>query len=146
MTWPAARQQLLTVLRTLDVEVRRVPPQTLDAPGPIIYLIPPARTVERRASAVRRTTYMQRIMIMAQVPSEGDADIDAVSIVVDDLVEGVNDALDTSIQLGGHAVAAAEPVWAEMVVEDFPKGSGQYYAMMDGTVQIEVEKISAFAP
>lgn len=167
MSWTNARQALLRELRTLGHDVHAVPPQTLDGDGAAIILTPPARTNERRASHIRRTTYRQHIRVLSHIPSEGEGDVEAVANDVDAVVEEITTLLDKHLQLTtpvlddegnpmlddeGNpvldipAVSVTAPSWDEMTVIEYPSGSGLSYAMMDGTIAIEVETPTTFRP
>ena len=146
MAWSDARTSLMTALETLNYPVHVTPPQIIDDKSVHIMLVPPARTVERRASHVRRTTYEQRIMVMRHIASEGRKDIDAIAESIDDVVEEINGVLDGQLQLGGNAVSVTPPEWDEMTVVDIPSGSGLLFAQMLGSVSIEIEEITTFAP
>lgn len=141
MTWAEARDALLDALEGLGHDVHAVPPLRLEGGPPIIVLTPPARTVERRASNIRRTVYRQRIRVMSHLPLEGRAAIKVVADDVDGLVERIDDLLDGLLQIGGHAVSVTAPAWEELAALEYPPGTGAYYAAMDGTISIEVEKV-----
>lgn len=146
MAWRDARAALRTLLRGLGAPVYVIIPEALEEPGPIIALIPPARSEERRSSAVVRTTYRQVIRVMAYMPNEGDTVLDAIADDMDDLVERINVALRGSLTLGGTAVVVGAPDWDELTPAEFPEGAGIPYLVMECTLPIEVETIQAFAP
>ena len=146
MAWSEARTNLRTVLGTLGFPLYRLQPQSVDQEGVIIVLTPPGRDSERRASSVRRTTYFQKVRVMAHIPSEGDADGDLVAEHVDDAVESVNALLGQHLQLGGTAVGVTAPTWDEMTTVEWPGGSGLLYASMECEIEIEVEDIEEFHP
>jgi len=146
MTWAQARAELRRILEATDYPVYLVPPPTIDEDRPVIFLTPPARDVERRASSVRRTVYHQRIMVSGLLTSEDQPDLDELSTSVDDAVEAVNLALDGSLTLDGHAVNVTPPSWEELAVNEYPAGSGLTYAQMIATLDIEIERIGQFEP
>lgn len=146
MAWSEARANLRTVLGTLGFTVYRLQPQSVEEEGVIIVLTPPARDSERRASSVRRTTYYQKIRVMAHIPSEGDPDGDLVAERVDDAVESINALLVEHLQLGGTAVHVTAPAWDEMSTIEWPSDSGLLYASMECELDIETEDIGEFRP
>ena len=141
MTWEDARDRLEADIADLGEAVQLTPPQIIDDEEIHVYLVPPARTPIRRPSHVKRTTFFQTITVMRHLPSEGDADVDAISKSVDRHVQRISDALDHDLQLGGYAVSVTPPEWEEMGAVEWPAQSGVYYARMVGRLEIEVETI-----
>ena len=146
MTWTDAQNQLMDDLAALGPPVHLTPPQTIDDEVIHVYIVPPAREVDRRASHVRRTKYDQAIVVMKHVPNEGDQDIDAIAQAVDEHVENINDALDRDLQLGGYATSVTPPGWDQLGVVEWPAGTGVLYVQMAGRIEIEVEAITTFGP
>ena len=65
---------------------------------------------------------------------------------MDALAEAITGLLDGQLQLGGTAVAVGAPSWDELLAVEYPTGSGQVYAALDGTLDIEVEALVTVAP
>ena len=146
MTWTDARNRLMADLESLNEPVHLTPPQNIDDESIHVYIVPPGRTVSRRATHVRRTTYDQGIVVMKHVPSEGDKDVDEIALAIDEHVEGINTVLDGNLKLGGLAVSVSPPNWDDMTVTEWPAGSGVLYAQMAGRIEIEIETVTTFGP
>ena len=136
MTWTAARDALVTVLRTVDEldQVLVTPPNALSAvsSGVTAFLIPPARDSTRYAGCSTRREYRQKLTIV----SPGGATPETAALLVDAAVEAVDATMEGHVTLGGAATSISAFSWGEAFAAQLPQGSGVWLVTMDGTATV----------
>ena len=137
-SWPTARDALVALIEGMGADVFRVPPASGDALGRSVsvIMIPPQRRTTRRRSSNKQKVYTQRMDVLHPWAAGSE---DTAGIAVDDAVEAIDNALDTSVKLGGAVVTVGDPEWGDAQVADYPPGSGRWYVQQSGTVAITLE-------
>jgi len=129
MAWADAKARIVAILEGVSItdpvsEIKRVypnPPGTIgDVPCVIVY--PPALTVVRQSSSLRKKTYTIRLRLLVT-----DADLATASALVDAYREAVVDAFDADLTLNYTASIIDGPNMEEAA--SFTYGQRQFTGM-----------------
>jgi len=146
MAWADAKARIVEVLETLEITepeaqtIKRVypnPPGTIgDVPCVIVY--PPALTVVRQSSSLRKKVYTIRMLLLVK-----DADLSQAAALVDAYREAMIDLFDTDLTLNYTASIIDGPnidAAADFIVGD------RHYTGMDCILGITLMEAANYQP
>ena len=138
MSWTAARDELLDVLRTVDEldALLVAPPEAISEArvGVTGFLLPPARASVRRAGPVTERRYSQRLIVRA---AAGDRPEPAM-LAVDAAVEAIDTEMERHVILGGKVTSIGPFSWGESYAVQWPPETGVFFVGMDATTEIVI--------